>query len=147
LDKCHAGGQETTTKGNTQMQKILLSLLVGVSFMASAETMPTAEQLMTSGDPAQVSIGYQHCGAVMMVLGNAAVRSNPEEGAGYIASGQRYSKLFRNATDLRTEDKRNTAQGQVTKLIQTYGEMVKTDSKRPFMLSDFKFCQKWIEEF
>lgn len=105
------------------------------------------EQLMTSGDPAQVSIGYQHCGAVMMVLGNAAVRSNPQEGAGYIASGQRYSKLFRNATDMRTEEKRNASIAQITKLIQTYGEMAKTDSKRPFMLSDFKFCQKWIEEF
>lgn len=129
------------------MQKILFSLLVGFSFTALAETMPTAEQLMTSGDPAQVSIGYQHCGAVMMVLGNAAVRSNPQEGAGYIASGQRYSKLFRNATDMRTEEKRNASQVQITKLIQTYGEMVKTDSKRSFILSDFKFCQKWIDEF
>lgn len=83
----------------------------------------------------------------MMVLGNAVVRTNPQEGAGYIASGQRYSKLFRNASDLRTEEKRNTMQVQITKLMQAYGEMVKTDSKRPFMLGDFKFCQKWIDEF
>lgn len=128
------------------MKKILILFLAGISFMAAAETRPSAEKLITSGDPAQVAIGYLHCGTVMLLLGNAAIRSNPEEGAGYIASGQQYGKLYRNATDLRTEEKKSASVAQATKLMQTYGEMAKSETLRPFLLTDFKFCMKWIKD-
>ena len=128
------------------MKKIVFHFLVGVSFMATAETMPSAKQLFTSGDPAQVAIGYQHCGALMLIFGNAASPSSPQEGAGYIASAQRYGNLYRNATDLRTEERRNESQAQVTKVIKTYAEMGKSEARRKFLLDDFTFCQKWIKD-
>ena len=128
------------------MRKILISFLTTASFAVVAETVPSAEQLFTSGDPVQVAIGYQHCGTAMLLLGNAASPSSPQEGAGYIAIGQRYGRLYRNASDLRTEEKRSESQAQITKVMHTYAEMIGSDTRRKFFLNDVAFCQKWIKE-
>jgi hypothetical protein len=83
----------------------------------------------------------------MNVLGNAAIPKNANEGAGYIVSAQRYAKLYRNATDLSTEEKRDDAQLQSLKLMKIIAQMANTEKNRPFLLGEFKFCMTWIEKF
>ncbi|OQW87673.1 MAG: hypothetical protein BWK72_12220 [Rhodoferax ferrireducens] len=84
----------------------------------------------------------------MIFMGNAAVKTNPEEGAGYITIGHMYSKLYRNSVDLRTEAKRNEAEISSTEKIKMYAKMVLSDTStnRSFLKKDFDFCQKWADD-
>lgn len=128
------------------MKKILTIILSATSIAASAQEHVSTEKLITSGDPTQIASGYMRCGALMHLLGNAAIKTNPDEGAGYIAIGQRYSTLYRNAVDQRTPEKKRETELLVLSLVKGYGEMAQSNAKRPLMLTDFRFCQKWSND-
>jgi hypothetical protein len=135
------------------MKKLLTLMLIAVSCIASAEPEISAEQLLSSGDPAKTPLGYLRCSALMHRLGIAAIKSNPEEGAGYIAIGVRYMKLYKNAMDLRTEDKKNEAQALTIALVKMYGQLAAENAKksnaeleRSMFVKDMNFCKKWSDD-
>jgi hypothetical protein len=126
---------------------------MAASCIASAETNIPTEKLLTSGDPAQASLGYQRCFIVMNMVGNAAIKTKSDDGAELIAISLRYSKLFKNAVDLRTEGKQKEAQTASLDLIKMYSQMAAAMAKRPgpdakqsLFLKDVEFCKKWSDD-
>jgi ribosomal protein L9 len=126
-------------------------MLITVSCLASAETTIPVEKLFTSGDPVQVSLGYQRCFVVMHIIGNAAIKSKSDDGADLVAISQRYSTLFKNAVDLRTEGKQKEVQANTMDLIKMYGQIAAAMAKRPdtkqsLFMNDAQFCKKWSDD-
>ena len=128
------------------MKKFLITVLVAAPLAASAQEHVSTEKLISSGNPTQIASGYLRCSSLMTLLGNAAIKTDPGEGAGYIMIGQRYMKLYRNTVDMRIPDKKRELELLVTSQIRGYGEMTQSNTKRPLMLADFTFCQKWSQD-
>lgn len=135
------------------MKFLLTLMLVTASFIAFAEASISTEKMITSGDPAQTSLGYQRCFVVTNMVGNAAIKSSPDEGSELIAVSQRFSKLFKNAVDLRTEGKRIEVQATTMDLIKMYGQMATDNAKRSgadvkksVFVKDLEFCKKRSDE-
>ncbi len=128
------------------MKKTLFKLLLAAPLAAAAQAHVPTEKLILSGDPTQIASGYLHCGAVMSLLGNAAIKTNPDEGAGYIKIAQKYWKLYGNTVDMRIPDKKREFESLSFSSVKRYGEMAQSNARRPLLLADFTFCEKWSKE-